>query len=438
MSMQNEQNESFTTNATLELENNRDVNRKKAFSFVVEGDKKPEKKYKLKDSKSPKEIIENFFRPNSSYAQGKEIKILNYSFETGGEKFNEAGDCSFIEAYRIAYLHHFPIVINPNIFWLMILQGFSKHMEINNNSERNRYKFVNFEDKENIVIKSNLDIFRASDDQWQLIIDNLINETSKKIMINEDILNILKEKFSESTREEEIANNVTFLSLFKKYFVYSMDGTCGISKVTIEGTIEDWDLLLKKIIEIGNLDEEIVFWTDEIKKIVQKIINTLETRNPDLDFFKGIVNNTDRSTECKPNLINGWIIKFIPYDIDNNKCDFNSPEFNGLTIDKIPSQIVILPFNCIYISQKYELEFYSGLFGVSQDEKTLEIRPIIGYAIVEVKKKKPNEIDPNERIRQLEQEVQRLRLRERLNPFPNENMMNFQNLLNIIGGRNSI
>ena len=199
--MQNEQNESFTTNATLELENNRDVNRKKAFSFVVEEDKKPEKKYKLKDSKSPKEIIENFFRPNSSYAQGKEIKILNYSFETGGEKFNEAGDCSFIEAYRIAYLHHFPIVINPNIFWLMILQGFSKHMEINNNSERNRYKFVNFEDKENIVIKSNLDIFRASDDQWQLIIDNLINETSKKIMINEDILNILKEKFSISTSE---------------------------------------------------------------------------------------------------------------------------------------------------------------------------------------------------------------------------------------------
>ena len=84
--------DSFATNAT----NNRDENREGPFSFIVEKDKKPELKYKLKDSKSPKEIIENFFRPNSSYAQGKEIKILNYSFETGPEKFNEAGDCSFI------------------------------------------------------------------------------------------------------------------------------------------------------------------------------------------------------------------------------------------------------------------------------------------------------------------------------------------------------
>ena len=414
--------DSFTTNAT----NNRDMNREGAFSFIVEKDKKPELKYKLKDSKSPKEIIENFFRPNSSYAQGKEIKILNYSFETGQEKFNEAGDCSFIEAYRIAYLHHFPIVINPNIFWLMILQGFSKHMEINDNSERNRYKFVNFEGKENIVIKSNLDIFRASDDQWQLMIDSLLKETSKKTVINKDIFGILNEKFSTSTREEEIANNVTFLSLFKKYFVYSMDGTCGISKVTIEGTIEDWELLLKKIIEIGNLDEQIIFWTDEIKKIVQKIINTLETRKPDFDFFKSIVNNKDRITECKPDLINGWIIKFIPYDKDNNKCDFNSPKFNGLTIEQIPSEIVILPFNFISLSQKYELEIYTGFFGVSQDEKTLEIRPNIGYAIVEVNKKKTDEIDPNEKIRQLEQVIQRLRFMK-VNSFPNVNMINFQN-----------
>ena len=81
--MKGMQDDSFTTNATLALENNRDVNRKEAFSFVVEEDKRPELKCKLKDSKSPKEIIQNFFRPNSSYAQGKEIKILNYSFETG-------------------------------------------------------------------------------------------------------------------------------------------------------------------------------------------------------------------------------------------------------------------------------------------------------------------------------------------------------------------
>ena len=116
---------------------------------------------------------------------------------------------------------------------------------------------------------------------------------------------------------------MTFLSIFKKYFKYTIKGTCGISKITIEGTIQDWELLLKKAIEIGNLDEEIVFWTNEIKTIINKIIDTLRTKEPDINFYKNIVQNTDRSRQCQPDLINGWIIKFIPYDNKNNKCDFN-------------------------------------------------------------------------------------------------------------------
>ena len=402
-----------------------DNRREGPFSFIVEKDKKPDLKYKLKDKcKSPKEIFKNFFHPDSTYTKGKKIEKLNYSFETGEEKLYEAGDCPFIEAYRIAYLHHFPIIINPNIFWLIILQGFSKHMEIKDNAERNRYKFVNFEKIENIVIRTDLNLFRASDDQWQIIIEKLLKETSKKIRVNKNILNIFKQKFSTSTREEEIATTVTFLSIFKKYFKYTIDGTCGISKVTIEGTIEDWELLLKKIIEIGNLDVEIIFWTDEIKKIVQKIINTLETRKPDINFFKNMVQNTDRSKKCQPDLINGWIVKFIPYDKNNNKCNFNSPKFNGLTIEEIPSQIVILPFNLINVSQKYEAEIYTGFFGVKQDEKSLAIKPIIGYIIVKVEK---NEEDDKERIRKLEEELARLKLNQRQNPSINENMFYPQN-----------
>ena len=297
-------------------------------------------------------------------------------------------------------------------------------MEINDYAERNRYKFVNFEGREDIIIRTDLNLFRASDDQWQVIIEKLMNETLKKININENILNIFKKKFSTSTREEEVAITVTFLSIFKKYFKYTIDGTCGISKITIEGTIEDWELLLNKIIEIGNLDEEIIFWTDEIKKIVQKIINTLKTRKPDINFFKNMVQNTDRSKECQPDIINGWIVKFIPYDKNNNKCNFNSPEFNGLTIEQIPSQIVILPFNLINVLQKYDAEIYTGFVGFSQDEKTLAIKPIIGYIIVKVEKK---ENDPKEKIKQLEQEIERLKLNQRQNSNFNENMIYPQN-----------
>lgn len=394
---------SFSTCSILINQNMRPRQKENGYSFVVENNKKPELKHKLrsKDKKSADDICNNFFfNPESSLSRGKELQIINSSFEE--EDFYEAGDCPFIEAYRISYLHHFPIVINPNIFWLMILQGFSKHMEINDNSERNRFKFVDFKKQKRITIETGLNIFKASNDQWQLLIDKLLAETSRYIKPN--IMEIFNEKFSTSTREEEIATNVTILSIFKKYFKYTMKGTCGISKIRIEGTIEDWKLLLKKTKEIGYLDEEIVFWTDEIKKIINKIIETLTTHKPDIDFYKNIVQNRSRMQECKPDIVNGWIIKFIPYDIDNRKCEFNSPEFNGLSIDRIPSQIVCLPFN---LQKKYEAEIYSGFFGITQDEKTLEIKPVIGYSIVLVKKKQENKDNSNEQMRQFQLEFQR-------------------------------
>lgn len=383
-----------TTNESDILYEVNDIN---SYSFTVEENKRPDYKKKLK-KKSPDEILKKYFEGENSWTIEKDIKLLNYSFETGENNFSQAGDTPLIEGYRIAYLNHFPIVINPSHFWLMILQGFARHMEINDNSERNRNKFVNFEGKKNISFETGINLFTASEEQWISFIEDLLNETTKILeQSGKDLINLFKNEFSTSTREAKVANNLTILSLFKKYFEYSLSGTCGVSKIIIEGKIEDWELLLEKIKAIGNFDEEIVFWTNEMIIIIKKIIETIKTKRPDKNFFKNIVQNTDRSRECKPDLINGWIIKFIPYDINGKKCDFNSPNFNGLEIFDIPSQITSLPFNLINKNKKgkvinYKAEFFSGFFGVLQNKQDLSIRPVIGYAIVEVKNKKEEEI----------------------------------------------
>ena len=83
-----------------------------------------------------------------------------------------------------------------------------------------------------------------------------------------------------------------------------------------------------------------------------------------------------------------------------------------------------MPFNLINVFQKYDAEIYTGFFGISQDEKTLAIKPIIGYIIVKVEK---NEEDPKNKIRQLEQELERLKLNQRQNSNINENMIYPQN-----------
>ena len=84
----------------------------------------------------------------------------------------------------------------------------------------------------------------ASDKQWNSVIEKLLNETLKNIKINKTNIEKFNKKFSTSTNESKVTNNITILFSFKKYFVYSM------SEITIEGTIEDWELLYEKIIEL--------------------------------------------------------------------------------------------------------------------------------------------------------------------------------------------
>ena len=383
-------------NTTIESNKLSEINSFESYSFIVEENKKPEIGYKLKKI-APDEILKKYFESESnSFTRDTSFKLLNNSFETGENYFSFGGNTPLIEGYRIAYLHHLPIVINPNHFWLMILQGFARHMDVNDNSERNRHKFVNFDGKKNISLETGMNLFTASDEQWNLFIQKLLKETTKILeQSGKDLIDLFKKKFSTSTKEVEIANNITILSSFKKYFEYSMKGTCGISQIIIEGTIEDWELLLEKVQAIGNLDEEIVFWTNELNKIVTKILDTLKTKMPDKNFYKNIVQNIDRSKQCEPDLINGWIIKFIPYYKKGEnweKCDFNSPNFDGLNIDDIPSQMVSLPFNLINnnkygVTKDYKAEFYSGFFGILQNREDMSIRPVIGYAIAIIQNK---------------------------------------------------
>ena len=382
-----------------------------SYRFIVEKNKIPDKDYKLKKY-DPDDICSDFFEEKSSWNEDKIFKILYNSFESKDNCISKAGDTALIEGFRIAYLHHFPIVINPNDLWLVILQGFSNHMQANNNSERIRSKLVNFKNKKEIVIETGINLFMASDEQWNSFIEMLLNKTSEKLKEKgQNLINLFNKKFSTSTREAEIANNVTILSSFKKYFAYTLCGTCGISEIIIEGTIGDWQLLLEKVLEIGKLDDKIIFWTKELKKIINKIIDTLITKKPDLKFYQNIVQIKDNRKECLPDIINGWIVKFIPYDKKGNKINFNSPKFKGLKIDDIPSQITNLSFNLINInkkgqSKKYEAEIYTGFFGVKQNQETLAIKPVIGYAIVEVKDKKKEE------EKELEKEKYKLKVLE--------------------------
>ena len=63
-------------------------------------------------------------------------------------KVYTSGINNILQGFYSAYENHLPIFLTPDIIWLLIVKGFSQH--INFNAEYHRNKFVNFENKKNL------------------------------------------------------------------------------------------------------------------------------------------------------------------------------------------------------------------------------------------------------------------------------------------------
>ena len=57
--------------------------------------------------------------------------------------------------------------------------------------------------------------------------------------------------------------------------------------------------------------------------------------------------------------------------------------FHGPTTAGFPHGTVSTPFTWLYLQDEFEMSFYAGFVGAGQDKKTLALKPVIGWAVVD-------------------------------------------------------
>lgn len=276
-----------------------------------------------------------------------------------------------------AYQDHRPIVINPDVIWLLIEQGFSRH--INANAEKFRSRLVKFEGKKDIIISVDSNDIRigSPNSKWEIAFPKFVESIVS--YVGEDFVNNLKADFTTTNRASLIASQITVMETLKAFFNYKMVvNGCGISSVIIEGTADDWEKILKRLDFIESFEME--WWTSELRPIIAKI---LETKQGKLDkaFWRSMVRiHEGRLCDTKTQEIDGWIIKFYPFDEYNKRRRFLPIQFLSL----IAPEFIKVPF--IAEDQKtgveYKMEFWSGMFGASQDHKDFKMKTQIGWIVV--------------------------------------------------------
>ncbi|MEJ2881600.1 DUF4419 domain-containing protein [Pedobacter sp. GR22-6] len=376
----------------------------------VEGLFAQSKTYHIEDLTKPEKLLPTVHASRLFDNVDKNFLKLSVS-----ESLVDLGTRPVITGYLRAYQNHYPVTISPDIAWLLICQGFSHH--INQNPEKLRSKFVNFEGKKMLTVQRDmkgtegLAVF-----PWETVFPEFAQQiacyTGQKLIDN------LSADFTTSTPTSVIAGQITIMESMKEFFNYKviMMG-CGIPDVTVEGTVKDWEKILTRLDYLA--DYELEWWTSELKPVIQKIIDTKKGKL-DKDFWMNMVKYHKTGVYGSYDGIDGWLLKFYPYleggappmkaaaatagssealvnfpvantddpgwksrPIYLRRSDFKEIKSVGL----LPKEIANVPFlfevqsGDQKIVATYRMEFWAGFMGVKQDPKSFNVKPEIGWAV---------------------------------------------------------
>jgi len=290
----------------------------------------------------------------------------------------ELGTHPVITGYLKAYQNHYPITISPDIIWLLICQGFSRH--VTNNSEELRSLFVNFENKKTLEVVREVDNRTdISDFPWESVFPDFTKQISA--YTGNKLINNLTPDFSTTTPASLIAGQISIMESMRNFFNYKVTMVgCGISEITIEGTLNDWEKIDKRLDFLSRYN--LSWWTSELKPIIAEIIKTKKGKL-NKEFWMNMIKYHKLGFYGSYDGIDGWLLKFYPYKGNGQRSDFK--EIKSASV--LPSEILTVPFilelrdkaNNIINSRK--LEFWAGFMGLKQDTKTFNVKPEIGWAV---------------------------------------------------------
>ena len=319
----------------------------------------------------------------------------------GGQVIKPKIRNGFIGAIFKAYNEHRHLVLRPDDIWLAITTALAHY--INKHSEQMHGTFVEHEgQKELKIIQQCLGgVPGLTVEDWREMVDKMSCQIEKNT--KGDTRKLIEPNFSTTTPTIKTVGQVVLMGAMKTYFKYKMIVTrCGIPKVTLEGTPQDWIELRSKAKQLKNLDsDDLKHWADLLDTVLGQFVDSY-SGNIDIDFWSGICHPIRWGSGTHD--LHGWINVFIPFHIDSGsylirECKASTMKEQGLSyssrgvwrgidIDKIPPSATEVPVTIVdlVLDRTYNTIFYGGHIVFVYNEADDTIRPSLDWAIVDVTK----------------------------------------------------
>ena len=334
--------------------------------------------------------------------QIKNIKNFHLCSENFDKNIYNFGHCPMLYGLYNCYGCHEPISLSPDDFWIMIIQSFSVYVLRNSDILKN--KFVNFEGKKQLIINLNEQFEFLSKEKFEKIFNNFNEQISE--YVGKELIDNLQADFSTTTVTEKAVSQLGIMTALQNFFEYKVYLIgCGFPSITLRGTVEDYEKILKKIEFLKDYNLE--WWLNLLKPIITKIIETKKCLNEnrkneiDFEFWKGMIKKETKEKKVEEgsqvkkyqtDFISGWIVYFFPFNKKGGRRD----EIGRLKIKseleflietdckEIPGEIQSVPIliKDITINKDFNCNIYNGFFGFERDNNQ-RMKPIIGWFLAE-------------------------------------------------------
>ncbi|NVJ05318.1 DUF4419 domain-containing protein [Myxococcus sp. AM001] len=206
-----------------------------------------------------------------------------------------------LAAVHTAFAEHRPLVLSPDAIWLTMAQGVAQHIRLN--AEALRGRLVRHEGRKKLTIE--LDSLPTTDSAFLTLFSAFRFQLREAL--GPGLPRLLSCDFSTSTDIERMAGDVVLMDAMSPYFDYEMETLCGIPRITLLGTPEDWRSIRRRIDVIQELD--LAWWTSSLIPIADAFVSAAEG-NPDRELWQQLYKprklyGPERST--------GWIARLFPY-----------------------------------------------------------------------------------------------------------------------------
>ena len=351
---------------------------KGSITFVVdEGLPAPKKTFAVKDGKAIADEIVGKTVPSAEL-----YRVVKSSFDD--ESLCYMGEDNLFKCMVNAYADHHPLVLSPDVVWLIIAQNFSNY--VNKHSEEMRDLFVEHEGKMKIVVTEGNDVLGKSGTKgdWE----KLLSDFTAGVAANTkgDVAEMLTADFTTTGVTERIASQITLMDAVETFFEWwNMRVACGIPSITLTGTPDDWRKVQAKARSLEKYGLE--KWSRQLDKVLAEFVKASEGQ-PDRVFWRSIVKklrvdelkNIRRCSGSDVTMLDGWFLTFFP-----DKW-FGVPPEEVAWTSSMANEMVSVPFNQVYThpvtNEEVEvvpMELWAGFVGVEVDSVTQAFTPKIGW-----------------------------------------------------------